>query len=85
MTKMHEEVWRGTLAEAARHWSERTVRGEVTVVIGAGTVPEPSLEAAIELARIAISDGERPSTAARRVAKDTGVNRRALYEALIDR
>ena len=55
------------------------------MVVGAGTVPEPSLEAAIELARIAISDGERPSTAARRVAKDTGVNRRALYEALIDR
>jgi 16S rRNA (cytidine1402-2'-O)-methyltransferase len=85
MTKMHEEVWRGTLAEAARHWSERTVKGEVTVVIGGGAVPEPSLEAAIGLARSAIADGERASAAARRVAKETGVNRRALYEALIDR
>jgi len=85
MTKMHEEVWRGTLAEAASYWSERTVKGEVTVVIGGGTLPVPSLEAAIGLARIAIADGERPSTAARRLAKETGVNRRELYEALIDR
>jgi DNA-binding phage protein len=48
-------------------------------------LPVPSLEAAIGLARIAIADGERRSTAARRVAKETGVNRRDLYEALIDR
>lgn len=84
MTKLHEEIWRGTVAEAAEHWSGRTVRGEVTVVIGGGASPEPSLDQAIEMARAAIRGGDRPSAAVRRVAKETGVGRRALYEAVID-
>ncbi len=85
MTKLHEEVWRGTVREAAEHWSERAVKGEVTVVIGGGVAPEPSLEAAVEAAMGAIEGGERPSTAVRRIARETGVGRRALYEAVIDR
>ena len=35
LTKLHEEVWRGTLAEAAAHWGEPDrARGEVTLVVG---------------------------------------------------
>ena len=85
MTKLHEEVWRGTITDAAEHWSQRAVKGEVTVVIAGGTVVEPSLDAAIETAVNAIENGERPSAAVRRVSKETGVSRRSLYEAVIDR
>jgi len=85
MTKLHEEVWRGTVAEAAEFWSRRAVKGEVTVVIGGGEAPEPSLDTAIQVAVGAIEGGERPSAAVRRVAKESGVSRRALYEAVIDR
>ncbi len=85
MTKLHEEVWRGTVAEAADHWSGRTVKGEVTVVIDGGDEVVPDLEAAIVEARTAIKSGEKPSAAVRRVAAATGVSRRELYEAVIGR
>ena len=83
MTKLHEEVWRGTVAEGAEYWSERSVKGEVTVVIAGGVTPVPDLDAAIEAAVSAIEGGEKPSSAVRRVAKETGVSRRSLYEAVI--
>ncbi|MGH8982094.1 MAG: 16S rRNA (cytidine(1402)-2'-O)-methyltransferase, partial [Acidimicrobiales bacterium] len=34
LTKLHEEVWRGTAAGAEREFAARAVRGEVVVVIG---------------------------------------------------
>jgi 16S rRNA (cytidine1402-2'-O)-methyltransferase len=40
LTKLHEEILRGTLAELAQ--LDREWRGEVTLVIGQGTQPEPS-------------------------------------------
>ncbi len=85
MTKLHEEVWRGTVAEGVEYWSERSVKGEVTVVIAGGAPLEPNLDSAIEMAVAAIGGGERPSVAVRRVAAEIGVSRRALYEAVIDR
>lgn len=34
LTKLHEEVWRGTASAAAEHFSSRDVRGEVVLVVG---------------------------------------------------
>lgn len=34
LTKLHEEVWRGPAADAAREFAARTVRGEVVLVVG---------------------------------------------------
>lgn len=34
ITKMHEEVWRGSLATAVKDFGEKKVKGEVTIVIG---------------------------------------------------
>ena len=83
MTKLHEEVWRGRLSVAAEEWAIRDVRGEVTIVIAGGDSPEPDLDAAVALATAAIEGGERPSSAVKRIAVETGVSRRALYEAVI--
>ena len=82
LTKLHEEVWRGTLGEAAEHWSA-TGRGEFTVVIAGAYPLEPDLTGAVADARTAIASGERPSDAVRRVALESGVSRRELYEQVI--
>ena len=37
LTKVHEEVWRGTLAGAAKAFGARAVRGEVVLVVGGRT------------------------------------------------
>ena len=43
LTKVHEEVWRGTLADAAAAFAARQVRGEVVVVVG-GAPPAGPVE-----------------------------------------
>jgi len=83
MTKLHEETWRGTLAEAAIHWAERGVKGEVTVVLGPQKDEEPDLESAVAAAKALIAGGSTPSRAVRETAEVYGVSRRALYERVI--
>lgn len=83
LTKLHEELWWGTLDEAQRHWQEEVVRGEFTVVV-AGSVPSrPTIDEALDLAHELMGRGVSPSRAAREAAEATGIARRDLYERLI--
>lgn len=83
LTKLHEEVWVGSLDEAVGHWSV-PVRGEVTLVLGPVAKPPPSVDRATELARALVAEGIRVSEAARMASEHTGASRRALYEALLE-
>ena len=85
MTKVHEEVFRGSPAECARHFTEKPPRGEVTVVIEGRPAGEGKLDAgdADAEAAAALAEGLAPTTAAKRVARGTGVSRRAAYEAVM--
>ena len=83
LTKLHEEVWRGTLGEAAEHFSGREVRGEVALVLAgafpsAGAEPENAVVAAAVGDRLAAGDSMR--VAADTVAAGLGVSRRRAYE-----
>ncbi len=82
MTKVHEELWRGTLQEAAGHWAGGA-RGEVTVVLGPGAAAPPDLDGAAEDVARLVGQGVAPSDAVRRVAAATGVSRRLLYERTV--
>jgi 16S rRNA (cytidine1402-2'-O)-methyltransferase len=80
LTKLHEEIFRGTAGEAAEHFSG-TVKGEVVVVVRGGTEAAPaSIEDAVEKARRYVAGGEAPSRAAARAAKETGLKKRDVYE-----
>jgi 16S rRNA (cytidine1402-2'-O)-methyltransferase len=86
LTKVHEEVWRGTLAEAAAVFAGREVRGEVVLVIGGAPAPEPAGEEAVEGAvRAALDDDPSagPRQVAELVAAALGVPRRRAYEAAL--
>jgi 16S rRNA (cytidine1402-2'-O)-methyltransferase len=82
LTKLHEEVWRGTVAEAAERFG-REARGEFTVVIEGAEPAEPDVAAAVAAAQEAIAAGERPSAAVRRLAREFGVPRGELYDRVI--
>jgi 16S rRNA (cytidine1402-2'-O)-methyltransferase len=82
LTKRFEEVMRGSLAELAERLTE-PVRGEVTLVLGAIGVAQPTATA--DAARQAVAElvaaGARRRQAADVVARLTGHSRNELYRA----
>ena len=86
LTKMHEEIWAGTLAEAIDHWtSDVEPRGEFTLVVEPRPEAPPDLPAALDEVVERMSGGERLSNAVRDVSEETGVSRRVLYESALAR
>jgi 16S rRNA (cytidine1402-2'-O)-methyltransferase len=83
LTKLHEELARGTLRSLAARFAGE-VRGEVTVVVaGAGEVPVPALEEPLEEElRRRLAAGQAPSITAREVARARGLRRAEVYDAL---
>jgi 16S rRNA (cytidine1402-2'-O)-methyltransferase len=84
LTKLHEETWRGTLAELASRAGEIPPRGEVTIVIAGAdpttAAPSGSLDdARMEVDRL-VGEGMSRSSAAREVAQRTGLPRRELFK-----
>jgi 16S rRNA (cytidine1402-2'-O)-methyltransferase len=87
LTKLHEEVARGPLAELARHFRDE-VKGEVVVVIAAagGNARGSADEAfAADALRRLVQAGARPRAAASVVAALTGTRANDLYRALTGR
>lgn len=84
LTKLHEEVARGSLKDLADRFAGE-VLGEVTIVVagaepGAGEMDDASLDAAI---RERIAAGKRPREIAAELANASGRPRRDLYARVI--
>lgn len=82
LTKLHEEVRRGTLAGLAE-WAAEGVRGELCLVVAGAPERESDPEAALAEVLALAADGVRLKDAAAQVAKATGLSTRALYEAAL--
>jgi 16S rRNA (cytidine1402-2'-O)-methyltransferase len=83
LTKLHEEVVRGTAAELAARYEGEPPRGEVVLVVGAAAAGEVDLAPALEALRRLVDDaGARARPAAGVVADLTGTSANALYRAL---
>jgi 16S rRNA (cytidine1402-2'-O)-methyltransferase len=83
LTKVYEEVWRGTLADAASHWAGRDLRGEFTIVVAGADEKLADFDRTVADAIDAIESGESMADAVRRIASESGVSRRELYEAVL--
>jgi len=89
LTKLHEEVRRGTAAELAEYYAENVPRGEVVLVVGAagsgsGSAPPGKDADALAVLRELVDAGARARPAAKVVAKLTGVSANELYRQLMD-
>ena len=84
LTKLHEEVIRTTLSQAAAYYAETAPRGEFVLVIR-GAAPAAarsvSLEEALEQVAELQAGGMSRKDAARQVAEATGLSRKAIYDA----
>jgi 16S rRNA (cytidine1402-2'-O)-methyltransferase len=86
LTKLHEEIVRGTAAELAARYEAAEPRGEVVLVIGAAPVADTGAApaAAVEAVRKLVAGGARARAAAGVVGELTGVAPNALYRALTE-
>lgn len=79
LTKLHEEVWRGTLGEAVQ-WAETEPKGEIVLVIGGAPPPAPAGDDELEAAlQEELERGAAVKQAAATVARRYGVSRRDTY------
>ncbi|MET0824277.1 MAG: 16S rRNA (cytidine(1402)-2'-O)-methyltransferase [Solirubrobacterales bacterium] len=86
LTKMHEEIARGTLGELARKFRD-DVKGEIVVVIAPASARAAGADVgfAVDALRRLVQSGARPRAAASVVAALTGTRANDLYKGLTGR
>jgi 16S rRNA (cytidine1402-2'-O)-methyltransferase len=81
LTKLHEEIWRGTLQDATMHFSETEPRGEFVIILEPAKPPAPPTnEELLEAIRAEIAKGVSRKDSAARVSARFGVAKRTVYE-----
>jgi 16S rRNA (cytidine1402-2'-O)-methyltransferase len=86
LTKLHEELRRGTLAELADYYSMHPPRGELTIVVeGTGTpaAPPDRTADAVEEATALLAEGLSRREVARRITETTGISRNDAYRLVM--
>ena len=88
LTKLHEDIRRGTLGSLATYYEEHPPRGEVTVVIGSAR-PEAGGQRGLEAGDIEavveeLRDTGAPSAVAKEIAKRLGISKQEAYKLLTD-
>jgi 16S rRNA (cytidine1402-2'-O)-methyltransferase len=85
LTKVHEETWRGTLADATRRATEVEPRGEYVVVLGGAAPPPVATDRELAQAvRRAQAKGTTTRDAVAEVAAAYAVSRRRVYTLALD-
>jgi 16S rRNA (cytidine1402-2'-O)-methyltransferase len=81
LTKLHEEIWRGNLSEASRHYTQP--RGEFVLVIAGRPAADRRLWTQAEIwaaVRKRLKKGIPPTTVAAELAAESGWKRRDIYK-----
>lgn len=86
LTKLHEEIKKTTLGEAAEYYSQNAPRGEYVLVV-AGTEPveekeELTLEQAAEMAQQWMEEGLPASAAAKKAAATSPFSKSQIYRLI---
>jgi 16S rRNA (cytidine1402-2'-O)-methyltransferase len=85
LTKLHEEIYRGSLGQALAHFSAQPARGEITLVIeGNRTQIAWSEEQVRSHLELLLSEGYSAAQSAAEVADQSGWPRRTLYRLVME-
>lgn len=84
LTKLHEEIWSGTVSRACREWGGRSPQGEFTLVVGGEEILEKGrdpqrMAEAVEAVHRLVAAGLSTSVSVREVSRLLEVPRRELY------
>ena len=81
LTKLHEEIWRGTLQDANMHVAKTEPRGEYVIILEPAKPPAPPTDEELLAAiRAEIAKGVSRKDSAARVSARFGVAKRTVYE-----
>ena len=81
LTKLHEEIWRGTLQDANMHVAKTEPRGEYVIILEPAQPPAPPTDEELLAAiRAEIAKGVSRKDSAARVSARFGVAKRTVYE-----
>lgn len=85
LTKLHEEIFRGSLAEAIQHFNANPPRGEITMVVSGNPHPakrwtEEQLNAEVESE---LTQGQTTSQLVARLTTPSGWSRREIYTQVL--
>ena len=86
LTKLHEEIRSGTMAELAGYYSETEPRGELTVVLegrGAPAVPPDRTEDALALAGRLLAEGVSRRATVQQITAELGLPRNDAYRLVM--
>ena len=87
LTKIHEQVIRTTLSEAAEKYADGSLKGEIVLILDGAAAKQEKAETiddAVELARQRIEGGLSASAAAKEAAEITGFKKGEIYRKLIN-
>lgn len=82
LTKLHEEVKRGTASELAAYFADGA-RGEICIVVEGAAPATADLATGVAQVQALVAAGLRLKEATAEVAEQTGLSRRELYEAAL--
>lgn len=83
LTKLHETFVRGTLEAVRNTLGERTVRGEIVVVLGGAAEAAPSADDATRLAQSLLAAGDSPRSVTRELARRLRIPRNEAYTLVL--
>jgi 16S rRNA (cytidine1402-2'-O)-methyltransferase len=84
LTKIHEEIFRGSLDEAIARWP-REARGEITLLVGGAQTSSPQPDdSLLQQLRLCLTSDRRPlREIATEMALERGVSKRLVYQAAL--
>ncbi len=86
LTKLHEEIIRTTTKEAFEKYSDGSLKGEIVLVLEGKTATKEedyTVSDAVEIAKKFISEGMKPTDAAKEASKITKIRKNDIYKELI--
>ena len=85
ITKIHENVERTTLFDAAEKYKDGSAKGEYVLIVEGKPEEEEkeiTIEVAVEMAKKLVENGLSKNEAAKEIAKETGLKKSDIYKSL---
>ena len=84
LTKVHEEIFRGSLEESLK-WAEKSIKGEIVIALEAGTITSEIDDERLEtVLKEILAGGVSTKDAAEEASRRLNVSRRRAYSTALD-